>query len=520
MKKIFYCFAIIVLSSLSVWAQKENTKIFTVFTTGGCGCTGSGGKPQTFTSHPEVLERLQRECPGIDFIARNVTEEIGLRTLLDATYQEVMSDINKFDGVLIIGNIDRDYRLAFTGLPTIMVYNLFEFMSGIPYNLFATGQADGKSILPGGTNYDKPKVLTAQLDRRNLSDPGVTEAMFKDLVYKVKLIQTIKELKETRIMMVKGKDDIISVVNYRGDKFQSFPPDHNERSLQTLHEIFGVEIVNVDNQEFFETCQKIDRKKAERTADEWIRGAEQVVAGRNEIIKSATGYLAMDALREKYNCQAISTHIRSVTGSGKLEDRYNPGLGFEVGFKTRGIQAICQNYPDLLVGQIIGYLISGKPSMLGDIIFDVDNSTQIVLHCGIPINPLGGEHRLPYVITPHAESPVRDKPEEPGSSTGMRVYWPDDLPVTFWEINSINREIRLHTGTTVDGHKIYTGGENIDDVMCTAKVFAKVNDARKLRDGLVMDRFGIHTNAILGDLRQPIKDMAVLLGLDVVETDK
>ena len=265
--------------------------------------------------------------------------------------------------------------------------------------------------------------------------------------------------------------------------------------------------------------QKISIREAEATADIWIAGAERVEASRSEITKTARGYLALDALREKYNCNAVSTHIRTVTGSGELKDRYNPGVGLELGFKTRGIQAVCQNYPDILMSEVLAYLLTGRPSMLGDVIYDVFNNTEIVLHCGIPVNPLGGEHRIPYVIRTHAESPVRDMPEEPGSSTGMTAEWPAGEPVTFWEIHSLNRKIRLHTGEMINGYDIYTGGEDLYNVMCTAKVIARV-EAAKLRDQHQPYLYGIHTTATLGDLRQQLKDIGILLGFEVVESDR
>jgi hypothetical protein len=227
----------------------------------------------------------------------------------------------------------------------------------------------------------------------------------------------------------------------------------------------------------------------------------------------------LDALREKYNCNAVSTHIRSVTGSGELKDRYNPGLGLELGFKTRGIMAVCQNYPDILMSQILAYSLTGRTSMLGDVIYDIYNDVEIVLHCGIPLNPQNHEQRIPYIIRTHAESPVRDIPEEPGSSTGMTVEWPVGEPVTFWEIHSLNKKIRLHTGETVNGYDIYTGGEDLYNVMCTGKVIARV-DAEKIRDQHLPYLYGIHTNVTLGDLRQQMKDIAVLLGFELIESDR
>ena len=516
MKKFISILALIMFSALVIFAQNGNTRLFTIFTSGGCGCTGSGGAPELFTTHEEVIDELYQTCNGIDFI-----EFEG--TITDA-YNDVESNKDSYDGVLIIGRIDNDYRLAFTGLPTIVVYNLWEFQSGHHYHIFATGKVkdDEKNILEGGTNYEDVKILTAQLDRRNLCAPSVRESMFNDLVYKIKLIQVVKELKETRILMVKrSKDEIIASVNYKfGDFNQSYPQDHNERIIHSIKELFGVEIVQVEAGEFYEAFSKINIKKAEKIAEQWINDARQVDASRSEIIKSARGYLALDALREKYNCNAVSTHIRSVTGSGKLEDRFNPGLGLELGFKTRGIQAVCQNYPNILISQVLAYLLTGRPSMLGDQMYDIDNSVEIVLHCGIPVNPYGDERRIPYTIRTHAESPVRDLPEEPGSSTGITAEWPVGEPVTFWEIHSLLKQIRLHTGEIVDGRAIYTGGENLDNVMCTAKIIAKLVDTKKIRDQHFPSLYGIHHCATLGDLRQQIKDIAVLLGLDVIERDR
>ena len=512
---LMFILSLILSSSLVLFAQNRNTRIFTIFTSGGCGCTGSGGPPEVFTTHEEVLDELHQACKRVDFI-----EFEG--TITDA-YKEVESNKDSYDGVLIVGRIDGDYRLAFTGLPTIVVYNLFEFQSGHHYHIFATGKVkdDERNILNGGTNYKYVKILTAQLDRRHLCAPSVRENMFMDLVYKIKLIQVIEDLKETRILMVKSaKDEIIASVNYKfGDFNQSYPQDHNERYLNNFKELFGAEIVQVEAGEFYETYQKINFRDAEKIAEQWINGARRVEASRSEITKTARGYLALEALREKYNCNAVSTHIRSVTGSDKLEDRYNPGLGLELEFKTRGIQAVCQNYPDILISQVMAYLLTGRPSMLGDVIYDIYNSVEIVLHCGIPINPYGDERRIPYNIRTHAESPVRDMPEEPGSSTGLTAEWPVGEPVTFWELHSLLNQIRLHTGEIVDGRTIYIGGEDLDNVMCTAKIIAKV-DAEKIREQHFPSLYGIHHCATLGNLRQQIKDIGILLGLDVIERDK
>jgi hypothetical protein len=102
----------------------------------------------------------------------------------------------------------------------------------------------------------------------------------------------------------------------------------------------------------------------------------------------------------------------------------------------------------------------------------------------------------------------------------MTVEWPVDEQVTLWEIHPLIKKLRLHTGKIVNGHAIYTGGENLDNVMCTAKIVVKHEDIEKIQNQFQPYLYGIHTNATLGDLRQQLNDVAVFLGLEVVETDR
>ena len=55
--------------------------------------------------------------------------------------------------------------------------------------------------------------------------------------------------------------------------------------------------------------------------------------------------------------------------------------------------------------------------------------------------------------------------------------------------------------------------------MCTSKIVAKVKDSEKLQLDYRPYLYGIHCNATLGDLRQQIRDVGVLLGINVIERD-
>jgi len=476
--------------------------------------------------HPQIVIAVPDWscCPRRGRIGSRFHRKLGVWPTSGTSYEAVLNELEDLkeglDGVLIIGTT-REYRLAFTGLPTIFVYNLFEWMN-VPYKLFNTGKEED-SILVGGPEHKNGRIITAQLDRRNVCDPSLSSAMFEDLVRKIKLIQVIRKLKETRILVV-TPHHYLAAVDYQGDTHKRFPKDYNEIYTRALRQSLGIELVRVEPQEFYEAVRKVEeseiaRKKAEEIAQMWIDEAEALIdTTKSEVIKTARSYLAFEALRKKYNCNAVSTQMRTLTGSGKLEDRFWPGVGL-MEFQKRGIQAICQEYENVMAAHLLGYYLAGRPSMLGDLMIDTFNNVTILTHCGAPINPYGDDRRLPYIILSHAQSPVRGTLKA-GSSTGAQVTFPVNEPVTIWKVYVLNKKIGLYAGTTVDGNSLYKNFEGVNGIMCRTKLVTKVDDARKIQKHFSPDEYGIHRAATFGDLRQDIKDLAILIGYEVVEEDK
>ena len=501
----------LVLASGSLLRAKvgENTKIFTVFVNQGCSCP-AGGVPKGLTTNDEVLHRLQSKCSGVDFVARDITKrDISMLAVLD----ELEASKEGLDGVLILGALgNREYKLAFTGLPTICVYNLFEWMN-IPYKLYDTEKEN--SIKVGGPEYKAGKILTAQLDRRNVCSASISSAMFEDLVNKIKIIQAIKKLKESRILVV-TPNRFLGQVDYQGDANKHFPEDYNERYTRTLKESLGVELVKIEPKEFYEAVKKVEEGQAEKIAKMWIDEAQGLKdTTESEVIKTAKSYLAFEALRKKYNCNAVSTQMRSLTGSGKVEDIFWPGLGL-MEFQKRGIQAICQEYENIMVAHLLGYYLTGRPSMLGDLMIDTFNNITLLTHCGAPVNPYGDDRKIPYIIWSHAQSPVRGT-LKPGSGTGVQVNYPVGEPVTIWKVYVLHKKIGLYTGSTADGHSLY---KNFDSIMCRTKLVVKVDDAKKIQKHFSPDEYGIHRAGTLGNLRQTIRNFGILTGFEVMEEDK
>ncbi len=154
--------------------NSKHAKIYTVFFRTAPSRDDTDLEPIT---NEDIVRRLQKECDGVDFVVRDL--------IRGATMQSVLNEIKDlkklhYDGVIICG-WPRDYELLRSGLPTINVMVVNDFMN-IPYPLHKTNRVIGAFLDPW----------------RFCADPGVSERMFQDLVAKVKLIKALKRMKGPR----------------------------------------------------------------------------------------------------------------------------------------------------------------------------------------------------------------------------------------------------------------------------------------------------------------------------------
>ena len=116
------------------------------------------------------------------------------------------------------------------------------------------------------------------------------------------------------------------------------------------------------------------------------------------------------------------------------------------------------------------------------------------------------------------ESQEERHTREPGSSTGLQVEWPEGEPVTVWKVYALHKKIGLYTGTVVGAQSLY--GKRVHPLLCRTKLVAKVDNAKRIQELFSPGEYGIHRSATLGDLREPIRDVAVLLGFQIMEEDR
>lgn len=404
----------------------ESTKIFTVFFGIAPSRDDTDLEP---LSNEDIIGRLQKSCDGVEFVVRDLTR--GVR--LDAVMNE-LKDLQRqhCDAVMICG-CPREYDLLRTGLPTINVSMVNDFMN-VPFPLF------------------KPhRVVHAMLDPWQFNaDPKVTERMFADLADKIKLIRALKRMKREHILTVTDSK-LVNVIY--GDLLKNPPPDYNERILTAIRDTFGTRVTKIGTPEVVEDPEIArlwsgESKEANEIAQRWIRAAEKMVTTiESEVVRSAKVYLAMKMLMRRYGATATAFHIRTLTPRPRPQDYVCPALATSE-FQLENTVAKCQSHLNILLSEMLLQYAYRRPSMLGDFAVDTYNNTSMVQHCEGPWNPWGDQRRAPYILTDHRERQVRAH-SQPGVGAASCILYPADEAVTMWQVDVLTKEVLVHTGKTV-----------------------------------------------------------------------
>jgi hypothetical protein len=422
-------------TAVQVFPGSEKTRIYTILFDIAPSQDDSDLKP---VSHDEMISRLQSECRGVEFVVRDLTRGIRLESVLNE-----IRDLKgqNYDGVIIYG-WPRDYELLKTGLPTINVAVVGDFMNN-PFPL-----------------YGENRVVSAFLDPWGYSEnPEIAGLMLGDLVEKIQLIRMLKRMKSERILTV--TDSPYVNVTY-GDVLKYMPNDYNETILDAIDGTFGTQVTKIGTNAVIEDPDirylwLEQSPEADKIARRWIQDAEKMINTlESEVVRSAKVYLAMKTLMQKYDATAMAFHIRTLKKDPRPEDMVFPALATSE-FQLQNIVAKCQSHLNIILSEMLLQYAYGRPSMLGDYAVDTYNNTSMVQHCEGPWNPWGDNRRVPYILTDHRERSIRDRSAE-GVGAASWILYPGGEPLTLWQIDVQRKEILLHTGTSVpmlNGEKRY-----------------------------------------------------------------
>ena len=488
------------------------TRIFVVYMTPGYdtarlhynrSVVGPDGKriPRDFLSNEALTDKLRGACPRVEFVARTLDHSpVGYQRLL----AEVEGMKDDCDGIMLVGEarvtgygvLGRAQQpLAFTGLPTIIVSNLFK-LQPTPFKTCTT----------------HGKVIVASLDREAILAPETSEAMFQDLLAKIRILDALRRMRQAKILFVKDPAQGIDIVDYK-----VLPPRYNENVVGQIRETFGTEFVFRDVEELIAGYHAVTDEQARSLADKWTNEAVAVQDNlEGEILKSARLYLAIERMKDAMDTtpaaimvsqeyRAISEGITTTTSLPMME------------FQKQGIIGCYQSYMGTTLAQLLAYYMVGRLSFVHDDVVDIFNNITLHMHCGCPINDVWGDADLTYKIRDYTTGAWHEDLRRRDGAVPSEVSFPVGVPVTIWKVLPMQRKITLYTGTSVDGESLY---REWHDIICRNKLPVKVEDAEKIQLMREVQEYGCHRTATFGDLRKPLKQLATFIGYDVEEWDR
>lgn len=491
------------------------TNILVIFTSSGLMHRGTWDAvdiAQKVMPNAEMLDEVARACEGVTFkhvdlvdeerldvISRShyglTPEELDNRAEVSRIAREraaaVVEDLSRspgdIDGILTFGPPWKE--LIDTGLPIVAVFPMWGmWMAGFDFQ-----------------SYRGKRVVTSCLPVvRDLSG-AVFEARINDIATKIRAIQTLSHMKALRILDITDRPVLGSYQRGWGD-----PQVYEETFLENVRQVFGSEIVTIPQSELFDEVWAVSETEAQRVARMWLEEAAGIDGTvRAEVVKSARVYLAMRLLMDRYGCGAIATEGYGVFADYERGAIPSQGLAASQLY-TDGITATSECLLNSLLTQHLGLHILGRPGFNGDYIIDPFNHIAVVGHCEGPFNPYGDERRSPYII--------RNLPrwQENEGGACVQINYPVGETVTLAKLSMVERKLAIATGQTVSGHDFFA---DWDDLACRTKI-AIETDTGALLSNLDWKTFGTHRVVFFGDFRQALKDLARLIGFEVVEEDR
>ncbi|MEA3462463.1 MAG: hypothetical protein U9R49_11330, partial [Bacteroidota bacterium] len=503
----------------------------------------------------KILSELETRCEGIEFVGKEIISYDGKSTMLirgerwalkvsdedpghlveykknERVLQTLEKSKKDLDGLMLFfgGFSDRQYML--TELPTIIV----------DCSPFSSRQIGFKNAVALAERY-RTKFITASYGTD--VPESVSAVKLDDLVEKVKLFSVIRKMKNSKLISIQDHDGINRID--QGTYYDIPTNDYDLNYPGRLKEYFGVEMIIVRSKELNQEIAKVDDVEAEEIAEMWVEEATEVKnVGLHDIVRSARLYLAIKALLNKYDADAITLDTATLFFRGygssawlRPEQKVNetfPLLIMEL--SKEYIQSCCQSHIDCLVTQMVGNYMTGGSGFTGDFLNDWEfdptgarpENVMIVAHCGAPITP-HKNGRIPYLIRDHIFRSEAFGPEN--TPTATTVKWPLGEVASIVKFDVYRKMVSVFTGIVLDGDSLY---ENFPNIICRNKIVIQIDDpedcymlpsnpaAGLFRQCDCWDidhrHWGGHQVAFYGDLRRRIKHLTALIGFEVVDRD-
>jgi len=409
------------------------------------------------------ISTLEEDKREVEDNIKHLQDKLGADIeLIDGGIVKNLSDVKKLseklngiDGILVLKVTTFFSASVFT---EILNFNL-------PTILFCS--------FPSGSGW--PELLDVARNSSKKVD-YVFGSDYNEIVKRIKLIDVIHRLKETKILVICKTID--------------------ENYVKKAKEKFGVEIKRMNFQQLRNAYDSVNLKQAEIDASEWIANAERVIKAevpREEIVKSSRLYLGIKELLRKEEANGIAIDCLGGFTSG-LIPAYSC-LAFSK-LDNEGLIGTCQaDLNSALTKVIIGY-IAEKPGFVSDP--EIDTSTNLMLHyhCTAPTKMNGPSGiNQPYIIRNHGGD---------NKGVALQVKMRIGQKITMAKLVELNKML-ISTGEIV-------GNTNMPNI-CRTQFTVKVENAKKMLDGWAYED---HRVIFYGDYIDEVESISKLLNFRLV----
>ncbi|NQU88236.1 MAG: hypothetical protein HQ541_21010 [Mariniphaga sp.] len=132
------------------------------------------------------------------------------------------------------------------------------------------------------------------------------------------------------------------------------------------------------------------------------------------------------------------------------------------------------------------------------------------MHCEGPLNVYGDERRCPYNI----RSMWFQFKNQQGAVVEIKYLLNKTVTVVGMGINE--KKLSVFTGKTIAGKTIF---EDLNNMYCRSKLVIKT-DVEALLENVNWEIFHQHRVAFYDDFREEFKNLAKLIGFEIVEVDR